>query len=118
MQFSGLCRLYSSASLLALATALAAAFPRNEAVHAEDATIGIDNFTFAPERLTLRVGTTVARTIFHNTVTSATRLFKSIALDTNDSYSFTFTEPGTYEYFCSLHPRMTGTIVVELGRAR
>ena len=122
MQFSGLCRLYSSVSLLALATALAAAFPRNEAVHAEDATIGIDNFTFAPERLTLRVGTTVAtgaiRTIFHNTVTSATRLFKSIALDTNDSYSFTFTEPGTYEYFCSLHPRMTGTIVVELGRAR
>jgi plastocyanin len=60
MQFSGLCRLYSSVSLLALATALAAAFPRNEAVHAEDATIGIDNFTFAPERLTLRVGTTVA----------------------------------------------------------
>jgi len=121
MQFSGLCRLYSSVSLLALATALAAAFPRNEAVHAEDATIGIDNFTFAPERLTLRVGTTVAwrnKAIFHNTVTSATRLFKSIALDTNDNYSFTFTEPGTYEYFCSLHPRMTGTIVVELGRAR
>src|SRR5262249_7179347 len=58
------------------------------------------------------------RTIFHNTVTSATRLFKSIALDTNDSCSFTFTEPGTYEYFCSLHPRMTGTIVVELPRAR
>jgi len=51
MQFSGLCRLYSSVSLLALATALAAAFPRNEAVHAEDATIGINNFTFAPERL-------------------------------------------------------------------
>src|SRR5262249_44042687 len=58
------------------------------------------------------------RTIFHNTVTSATRLFNSIALDTNDSYSFTFTEPGTYEYFCSLHPRMTGGVVVELGGAR
>ena len=88
---------------------------------AEDATIGIDNFTFAPERLTLRVGTTVAwrnkddipqyRHLSHP-------IIKSIALDTNDSYSFTFTEPGTYEYFCSLHPRMTGTIVVELGRAR
>src|SRR5262249_61316620 len=49
MQFSGLCRLYSSVSLLALATALAAAFPRNEADHAED----------SPERLTLRVGTPV-----------------------------------------------------------
>ncbi len=94
MQFSGLCRLYSSVSLLALATALAAAFPRNEAVHAEDATIGIDNFTFAPERLTLRVGTTVA---WRNK-------------DDIPQYR--------HLSFCSLHPRMTGTIVVELGRAR
>jgi hypothetical protein len=55
-----------------------------------------------------------------HTVTSATRLFKSKALDTDDSFSFsfTFTEPGTYEYFCSLHPRMTGTIVVEAGLGR
>ena len=54
-----------------------------------------------------------------HTVTSATRLFKSKALDTDDSFSFSFTfsEPGTYEYFCSLHPRMTGTIVVEPGNA-
>jgi hypothetical protein len=107
--------------LLALATALAAAFPRNEAVHAEDATIGIDNFTFGRSGSHCeleRPWPGAIRTIFHNTVTSATRLFKSIALDTNDSYSFTFTEPGTYEYFCSLHPRMTGTIVVELGRPR
>jgi plastocyanin len=46
-------------------------------------------------------------------VASSTRLFKSKALDTDDSFSFTFTAPGTYEYFCSLHPRMTGTVVVE-----
>jgi plastocyanin len=44
-------------------------------------------------------------------------LFKSKALDTDDSFSFTFTEPGTYEYFCSLHPRMTATIVVERDNA-
>ena len=40
-------------------------------------------------------------------------LFRSKALDTDDNYSFTFTTPGTYQYFCSLHPHMTGTIVVE-----
>ena len=40
-------------------------------------------------------------------------LFRSKALDTDDNYSFTFTSPGTYQYFCSLHPHMTGTIVVE-----
>jgi plastocyanin len=52
-----------------------------------------------------------------HTITSTTRLFKSKALDTDDSFSFTFTELGTYEYFCSLHPRMTATIVVEPGNA-
>jgi plastocyanin len=40
-------------------------------------------------------------------------MFKSKALDTDDAFSFTFTEPGTYEYFCSLHPYMTAAIVVE-----
>jgi plastocyanin len=107
--------------LVALAAALAAAPPRDEAVHAEEATISIDNFTFAPERLTLRAGTSVTwrnEDDIPHTVTSSARLFKSSALDTDDTYSFTFTEPGTYEYFCSLHPRMTGTIVVEPETAR
>ena len=120
MQFR-LRRLRPSVCFVALAAALAAASPRDEAVRAEEATISIDNFTFAPERLTLRAGTTVtwrnADDIPH-TVTSSARLFKSSALDTDDTYSFTFTEPGTYEYFCSLHPRMTGTIVVEPETAR
>ena len=48
-----------------------------------------------------------------HTVASATKAFKSPALDTDDSYSFTFTTAGSYEYFCSLHPHMTGTIVVQ-----
>ena len=114
-------RLRLSVRLLALAVALAAASPRYEAVRAEDATISIDNFTFAPERLTLQAGTTVTwrnQDDIPHTVASTARLFKSSALDTDDTYSFTFTEPGTYEYFCSLHPRMTGTIVVEPRTAR
>ena len=88
------------------------------AVSAEDATAKIDNFTFVPARLTVKAGTTVTwrnEDDIPHTVTSAARLFRSKALDTDDSFSFTFTEPGIYEYFCSLHPRMTATIVVEPG---
>ena len=48
-----------------------------------------------------------------HTVTSTTRAFKSKALDTDDAFAFAFTEPGSYAYVCSLHPYMTGTIVVE-----
>jgi len=83
---------------------------------AMDASVKIDNFTFGPEKLTIKAGTTVTWTNeddIPHTVASATKAFKSKALDTDDSYSFTFTAPGTYEYFCSLHPHMTGTIVVE-----
>jgi plastocyanin len=116
MHLFSLSRVRLSVCVLALASALAAASPRYEAVRAEDARISIDNFTFAPERLTLQAGTTVTwrnQDDIPHTVASTARLFKSSALDTDDTYSFTFTEPGTYEYFCSLHPRMTGTIVVE-----
>jgi len=104
-----------SAGTALLAAALAAAILFPGVVRAEDATVKIDNFTFAPARLAVKAGTTVTsrnEDDIPHTVTSATRLFKSKALDTDDSFSFTFTEPGTYEYFCSLHPRMTGTIVV------
>ena len=83
-------------------------------VGAEEATATIDNFTFAPARLTVKTGTTVTwrnEDDIPHTVAASNRLFKSN--DTDDSFSFTFTAPGTYEYFCSLHPRMTGTVVVE-----
>ena len=109
-------RLSAGAALVAGGLAAVILFPG--LVRAEDATVKIGNFTFAPARLAVKVGTTV---IWRNeddiphTVTSATRMFKSKALDTDDSFSFTFAEPGTYEYFCSLHPRMTGTILVEPG---
>jgi plastocyanin len=117
MQLSSLGRFSPSVGVAVLAAALAAASLHGEGVHADDATVRIDNFTFAPERLTLKAGTTVAwrnEDDIPHTVISATRLFKSSALDTDDTYSFTFTEPGMYEYFCSL----PGTIVVEPGTAR
>ena len=98
-------------AVFAAATALPAA-----SAHAAGSEVKIDNFTFAPQRVVVKAGTTV---IWINdddiphTIASSTKLFKSNALDTEDKYSFTFTTPGAYEYFCSLHPHMTGTIVVE-----
>jgi plastocyanin len=103
-----------------LACLLAAVVLCSSAVRAEDATAKIDNFTFVPARLTVKAGTTVTwrnEDDIPHTVTSVTQRFKSRALDTDDTFSFTFTEPGTYDYFCSLHPRMTATIVVEPDNA-
>jgi plastocyanin len=114
-------RLSAGVALLAVALAADAFFSGfSGAARAEDATVKIDNFTFAPARLTVTAGTTVTwrnQDDIPHTVTSASRLFKSNALDTDESFSFTFAEPGTYDYFCSLHPRMTGMIVVEPGKA-
>ena len=77
--------------------------------------IKIDNFSFTPPLLTVPVGAKVTWTnrddIPHNIV-STEQKFKSKALDTDEAYAFTFTEPGTYQYFCSIHPRMTGRVVV------
>ncbi|HLH97725.1 MAG TPA: cupredoxin family copper-binding protein [Xanthobacteraceae bacterium] len=78
--------------------------------------VKIDNFTFAPQRVTVKAGTTITwvnEDDIPHTVSATGKEFKSKVLDTDDKYSFTFTTAGTYEYFCSLHPHMTGTIVVE-----
>jgi amicyanin len=81
--------------------------------------VSIDNFTFTPPNLTVKAGTTVTwinRDDIPHGIASANNAFtKSKALDTDDSYSFTFTTPGTYQYFCYVHPHMTGTIVVQPG---
>ena len=82
---------------------------------AEDAAVKIGNFTFGPQELKVKAGTTVTWTNeddIPHTVVSPNN-FRSKPLDSEDKYSFTFTTPGTYKYFCSLHPHMTGTIVVE-----
>jgi plastocyanin len=106
--------LIAAALGVAVATATAITFPgrADSAPHA----VTIDNFTFNPQRLTVTAGSTVTWTnkddIPHAIAASGAQ-FRSKALDTDDDYSFTFTTPGTYQYFCSLHPHMTGTIVVE-----
>ena len=84
-------------------------------VWAVDAAVKIGNFTFGPQELKVKSGTTVTWTNeddIPHTVVSPNN-FRSKALDSDDKFSFTFTTPGTYKYFCSLHPHMTGTIVVE-----
>ena len=83
---------------------------------AEDTAVKIGNFTFAPQKITVKVGTTVTWTneddIPHTVVEKGLK-FRSKALDTDDKFTFTFAQAGTFPYFCALHPHMTGTIVVE-----
>jgi amicyanin len=82
----------------------------------EENVVTIDNFTFTARELTVAVGTTVKWVnhddIPHNVV-NKDKLFRSKALDTDDSYSFTFANAGTYDYFCGLHPHMQGKIIVK-----
>lgn len=78
--------------------------------------VGIDNFAFGPTDLTVAVGTTVTwtnRDDIPHTVVSTEKVFKSKVLDTDEKFSFTFSTPGTYPYFCSIHPKMTGKVVVQ-----
>ena len=78
--------------------------------------VKIDNFVFAPQRVTIKAGTTVTwinEDDIPHAIAATGKAFRSKVLDTDDKFSFTFTSAGTYEYFCSLHPHMTGTIVVE-----
>ena len=85
---------------------------------AQDATnvITIDNFTFSPKELTVAVGTTV-KWVNHDDiphlVVEKKTTFRSKALDTDDSYSYTFTSAGTFDYFCGLHPHMVGKVIVK-----
>ena len=80
------------------------------------AEVKVDNFSFSPATLTVAAGTTVTWTnrddIPHNVV-STDKVFKSKVMDTDEKFSYTFTKPGSYAYFCSIHPHMTGTVVVK-----
>lgn len=80
------------------------------------AQVKIDNFSFSPVDLEIKAGTTVTWTNaddIPHTVVSNDKVFKSKALDTDQKFSFTFDKPGTYPYFCSLHPKMTAKVVVQ-----
>jgi plastocyanin len=78
--------------------------------------VSIDNFSFGPMELTIPAGTEVTwinRDDVPHVIMSVDHKFKSRALDIDDKYSFTFQDPGTYEYFCAVHPKMTGKIIVK-----
>ena len=80
------------------------------------AEVKIDNFVFGPQAITVPVGTTVTWTNSDDTphtAVSTDGVFKSKVMDTDEKFSYTFTKAGTYPYFCSVHPKMTGTIVVQ-----
>ena len=106
-------------STAGVAAAFAVALAPMAAVPARAATehiVDIRDMTFAPRTLTIAAGDTVTWTnsdSMPHTATSEDDAFDSGNLDEGQSFSFTFTEPGTYEYVCGIHPRMTGTIVVE-----
>ena len=100
----------------ARAALVAVALMGASAVKAADMPVSIDNFVFTPAETQVSVGTTVVWTNnddIPHTVVDGDHKWKSSALDTGDKFSHTFTEPGTFEYFCSLHPHMTGKIVVK-----
>jgi plastocyanin len=82
----------------------------------EENVVTIDNFTFTAPELTVAVGTTV-KWVNHDdiphTVVEKKTTFRSKALDTDDSFSYTFASAGTFDYFCGLHPHMVGKIIVK-----
>ncbi len=105
-----------------LLVALAAAAPRPAPARRvpttrnRPATISIDNFTFKARTITVAAGTSVTWVnhddVPHKIVTSDKKI-SSPVLDTDGKFSYTFTTPGTYEYYCSIHPTMTGTVIVK-----
>ncbi|MGC2322141.1 MAG: cupredoxin family copper-binding protein [Terriglobales bacterium] len=89
---------------------------RAESPSSATSAVKIDNFSFTPATITVPVGTTVTWTNsddIPHTVVSDDKSFKSKVLDTDEKFSYTFTKPGTYSYFCSVHPKMTAKIVVQ-----
>jgi len=102
-----------------IAVVLLLASPRvtaNDQPSAPTAEVKIDNFVFGPQTVTIPVGTTVTWTNHDDiphTVVSTDGVFKSKVRDTDEKFSYTFTKPGTYPYYCSVHPKMTGTVVVK-----
>jgi plastocyanin len=83
---------------------------------AASAEVKIENFSFGPATITVSAGTTVTwtnRDDIPHTVVSDDKVFKSKVLDTDEKFSYTFSKPGTYPYFCSVHPKMTGKVIVQ-----
>ena len=108
---------FQASALAASGVLMLAVAERAKAVPTPAASVvTIGNFTFKAPVTTVKAGTTVTWTNaddIPHTVVSSDGIFKSKVLDTNDHFTFTFAKPGQFGYFCSLHPHMTGTIVVK-----
>jgi plastocyanin len=108
-----------AAAVMAGMVLLLAGSPNVRANTQPPATAGevkIDNFSFGPGTLTVPVGATVTwtnRDDIPHTAVSTDGAFKSKVMDTDEKFSFTFSKPGNYPYFCSIHPKMTGKVVVQ-----
>jgi plastocyanin len=108
-----------TASVVIAITLLVAGSPvvkASDEPYAANADVKIDNFVFGPQSIAVPVGATVTWTnkddIPHTTV-STDGVFKSKVMDTDEKFSFKFTKAGTYSYFCSVHPKMTGKVVAQ-----
>jgi plastocyanin len=89
--------------------------PANAEPTAASVAVKIDNFVFGPQTITVPAGATVTWTNsddIPHTAVSTDGVFKSKVLDTDEKFSYTFTKPGTYAYYCTIHPKMTGQVVV------
>lgn len=114
--------IFGSTAILAMAIVLTAATRPDLAASSGDkpasaANVKIDNFSFGPATITIPAGSTITWTnnddVPHVVTSDDNKMFKSKPLDTNDHFSFTFTNPGTYNYYCAIHPKMTAKIVVQ-----
>lgn len=115
--------IYVCTGLLALAVVIVAGMTilkrsvmaaENNAAAATE--IRIDNFSFTPASITIPVGTEVHwknNDDIPHTVVSNDHTIKSKVMDTGDDFSYTFAKPGTYNYFCSIHPKMTAKVIVQ-----
>ncbi len=115
-------KLFFSGLVVALPLALAAVLilhpsrAKSDDTKASPAEVRVDNFSFGPDTLTVPTNSTVTwvnKDDVPHVIASNEGLFKSKALDTDDKYSYTFSKAGTYSYYCSIHPKMVGKVIVQ-----
>jgi plastocyanin len=114
MRVAGLAMVMVATAVLWAGSTSVSANPQSPAAAPTD--VKIDNFSFGPGTLTVVVGTTVTwtnRDDTPHTVVSTEGVFKSKVMDTDEKFSYTFAKQGTFAYFCSIHPKMTGKVVVQ-----
>jgi len=109
-------RMATPVMIAMLLLAVSPSVPANANPSAAVVEVTIDNFSFGPQSVTVPIGATVTwinRDDIPHTVVSTDGVFKSKVRDTDEKFSFTFAKAGTYPYFCSVHPKMTGQVVVQ-----